>query len=504
MIDDMGCEAIWPGVITIEEPASPVADAGGDVLICLDEIQDIALQGAATGGTAPYSYSWTGPGITTLNMNDQTPTVSAAGTYTLVVTDANNCTDEAIAIVTTSTLETVVEGPSQRCAGEPAQFQVNPPLPGVTYNWTFTGNPTINSGAVNTASLTLIWPDVPGQYNVGLTVTSNTDGCTKTFSEFINITQEVKAIAGPDQIICQGGFVDLDATSSSSFATYNWTVISGDVTSIDAGVTSNNPRVSPLFDTEYELTAPSPVCCDSDVVLTGSNSLPPVDNPGAALTYLWFANGLPTAGGTFVSADPDPTVNVPANTTYTLIVNDGECADTTEVLVEVRACMSLGSTIFYDDNNNGTQDSNELGLGSKDKSVTVELIDANTGALVADTQTDTNGDYLFTDLLDGDYIVQFMAPASAPVSSTVTNTADDQTDGDDNGSQIDNDGDGLTDGLIQSPVITLSKGDEPVGEQFQGGDQDDADDANGDMTVDFGLVRLVSLGSTVWYDDKNH
>jgi len=148
MIDDMGCTAVWPGVVTVEEPASPVADAGGDVLICLDEIQDIALQGSATSGTAPYSYSWTGPGISVANMNDQTPTVSVAGTYTLVVTDANACTASDVVIVTTSTLETVVEGPTQRCAGETAQFQANPPLPGVTYNWTFTGNPTID--AVNT------------------------------------------------------------------------------------------------------------------------------------------------------------------------------------------------------------------------------------------------------------------------------------------------------------------------------------------------------------------
>jgi len=199
----------------------------------------------------------------------------------------------------------------------------------------------------------------------------------------------------------------------------------------------------------------------------------------------------------------DPTVNVPAQTEYFLIVSDGICADTISQVVDVRACMSLGSTIFYDDNNNGLQDPTEEGLGFKDKFVDVDLIDANTGALVATTTTDANGDYLFTDLLEGQYIVEFTPPASAQVSSTGAGS-DNQVDGDDNGNQTDSNGDGLTDGRISSGVITLTKGQEPSNESFQGGMQDDADDENGDMTVDFGLVRLVSIGSTVFSDDNNN
>ena len=115
--------------------------------------------------------------------------------------------------------------------------------------------------------------------------------------------------------------------------------------------------------------------------------------------------------------------------------------------------VSLGSTVFFDDNNNGIQDANEDGLDSKGKSVTLELLDATTGDVVATTVTEANGSYLFDGLLPGDYIVQFEAPESAPVSSTTTSSSDDDVDGDDNGIQQDTDGDGLTDGLIQSPVI---------------------------------------------------
>ena len=97
-----------------------------------------------------------------------------------------------------------------------------------------------------------------------------------------------------------------------------------------------------------------------------------------------------------------------------------------------------------------------------------------------------------------------MPPASAPVSSGPTNTSDDQTDDDDNGSQQDTNGDGLTDGLITSPVINLAPNAEPTGEPGKNGGKDTDVDDFGDMTIDFGLVRLVSIGSTVFYDDNNN
>ena len=130
-----------------------------------------------------------------------------------------------------------------------------------------------------------------------------------------------------------------------------------------------------------------------------------------------------------------------------------------ETIVLVPELLSIGSTIFSDNNNNGVQDPGEDSLGSGSttgKVVTVELYDANTGALVAVTTTDANGSYFFGNLPAGDYVVEFTPPASLPVSSTPTNTADDQVDGDDNGIQQDTNGDGLTDGVISSPVITLS------------------------------------------------
>ncbi len=167
--------------------------------------------------------------------------------------------------------------------------------------------------------------------------------------------------------------------------------------------------------------------------------------------------------------------------------------------------MSLGSTVFYDPNDNGIQDtSNPLEDGIE--GVTVNLyLDADgdgmlTGAEltpVETTVTDAEGDYLFTMLPEGDYIVGVDPTGGAPVSSTGQMTGD-GIDGNDNGDQP-----GGSGTEILSNPVNLDGNMETHTEDFQGGDQDDADENNGDMTVDFGLVPNMSIGSTVFYDQND-
>lgn len=179
--------------------------------------------------------------------------------------------------------------------------------------------------------------------------------------------------------------------------------------------------------------------------------------------------------------------------------------------------LSLGSTVFIDADDNGMQDPTEDGISG----VTVELlldadgngmIDADEMTPVATTTTDANGDYYFGELIPGNYVVQIPeanfgdtgALDEYSTSSTPTSTTDDNNDGDDNGIQA---GGPLT--TTMSPVINLMPGEEPVAaaETFQGGGQDvdngQADDS-GNMTVDFGFIPNVTIGSTVFADYNNN
>ncbi|MEE9553434.1 MAG: SdrD B-like domain-containing protein [candidate division Zixibacteria bacterium] len=73
-----------------------------------------------------------------------------------------------------------------------------------------------------------------------------------------------------------------------------------------------------------------------------------------------------------------------------------------ELIVELAA---IGDTVWFDDNQNGLQDGGELGFPN----VTVNLYDCQDN-FVATTVTDSDGFYIFDNLIPGDYYVEFIKP----------------------------------------------------------------------------------------------
>ncbi|MFV0386166.1 SdrD B-like domain-containing protein, partial [Paracoccus sp. (in: a-proteobacteria)] len=134
---------------------------------------------------------------------------------------------------------------------------------------------------------------------------------------------------------------------------------------------------------------------------------------------------------------------------------------------------SLGDTVWYDANKNGTLDAGE----GRAQGVTVQLINPTTGAVIATQVTDANGNYLFSNLNAGNYQVKFVAPNGYEFTTQSTVAPD----------AVNNDSDAGTGGL--TGTINLS-----IGEA--------------ERDVDAGLVQkdtgTASLGDTVWYDaNKN-
>lgn len=90
--DNNNCQAITSA--TVSEPSSLLASGSST-----NEINgnDGSIDISVSGGTAPYTYSWTGPNsFTSIN---EDPTGLAAGTYDVTVTDVNGCTTSAQVIV---------------------------------------------------------------------------------------------------------------------------------------------------------------------------------------------------------------------------------------------------------------------------------------------------------------------------------------------------------------------------------------------------------------------
>ncbi|MFN7564503.1 MAG: SdrD B-like domain-containing protein [Prosthecobacter sp.] len=156
---------------------------------------------------------------------------------------------------------------------------------------------------------------------------------------------------------------------------------------------------------------------------------------------------------------------------------------------------SIGNLVYKDANGNGRFDSGE-GMGG----VRVELYNSS-GVFVTSTTTSTGsstrGRYIFSNVLPGGYFVRIPASefgvGKALVNTVSISPALPTDDGlDDNLANNDNGIDNAQPSLngISSALITVSDSAEPVNGGTETGafnTLDDADDNNGDMTVDFGF-----------------
>jgi hypothetical protein len=102
--DDNGCTDTDCTVVTVNP--STTADAGADQEVCEGGSVEIGGSPTASGGTSPYTYSWS----PTTGLDDHTianPTASPASTttYCVTVTDDNGCTDTDCTVVTVITCE---------------------------------------------------------------------------------------------------------------------------------------------------------------------------------------------------------------------------------------------------------------------------------------------------------------------------------------------------------------------------------------------------------------
>ncbi|MCA9926752.1 MAG: hypothetical protein KC421_30500, partial [Anaerolineales bacterium] len=162
--------------------------------------------------------------------------------------------------------------------------------------------------------------------------------------------------------------------------------------------------------------------------------------------------------------------------------------------------VSIGSFVWEDRNDNGVQDAAEPGIAGATVALLVDnggfvtAVDVN-GNTVSNQTTGADGLYQFTNLPPGDYRVRVTPPADYLPATTQTTTDDDGSESDSNIA------DEPVSGTYESGTFTLTIDGEPTESGSYAGDaQDDAGDANGNMTVDFGFFQPLSLGSFVWID----
>lgn len=348
-----GCSQVDSVIITENIQAPMVAINPPFLITCATP--EVTLTANAIGFSPNFNFSWTTATGNILS-GDQTatPLVSAAGVYTVLVTDPlNGCTQTSQITVNQDAQFPVANAGAPQlltCAVlQTSLLGTADTGPGISYLWTSDDGGTIISG--NTTLNPTV--NAPGTYD--LTVVNANTGCSTIVSTVVteNTTPPVSNAGTPLTLTCGLSSVTLDGSmSSQGNHTYLWSTLNGNILSgsttlapvvnaagtYDLVVTDQSNGCTHISSVQVLQDANAPVanagptstitCAVPSVVLQGSAS------QGAGINYSWSASG----GGNILSGGNTltPTVNAPGM--YLLSVNN-----------TLNGCQSLSSVTINAD-----------------------------------------------------------------------------------------------------------------------------------------------------------
>ena len=315
-----GCTATATANVT-GNISPPSLTTSGATLTCAVTSAQITVNSNPAGS----GFLWSGPNG--FNSNIQTPTVTAAGTYTVTVTSSvNGCTSTA---TTTVVLNNTPPGATAATNGI-----ISCPTPSVTLN-----------GGPGTAGNTFAWagpgfisalqnPSASTAGTYTLTVTG-TNGCTSTATTVVTgntIPPDAGAQGGT--VTCGTPTITINGTSTANSPSFAWTGPSGFISTVQnpSNVTvpgiytltvtaTNNCTMTATATVNGDFAVPNAAasggiitCSQSSVTINGSST-----TPGAML--LW--NGP----GGFTSTQPSVSVNTIGDYTLTVTAPNG-CTST--------------------------------------------------------------------------------------------------------------------------------------------------------------------------------
>ncbi len=303
--DANGCTTVE--TVTITEPTVLTSTSTSTDVTCNGDNDGTASM-SASGGTAPYTYSWDN-GATTASITGLAP-----GTYVGTATDANGCTTvETVTIteptVLTSTLVSSVDATGAGAADGSATVSASGGSPAYTYLW---------SDGQTTATATGL---LAGTYTVTIT---DANGCTTTETVVINEPMPLTSTVTSTDVLCNGGN---DGTAmimvSGGVSPYTYLWSNGATTASITGLVAGTYTVTATDANGYTTSGTAAVVNEPTVLTSTSTSTDVTcngDNDGAAsmsasggtapYTYSWD-NGATTASitglapGTYVGTATD-------------------------------------------------------------------------------------------------------------------------------------------------------------------------------------------------------
>lgn len=408
------------GVGSVNIPTAPTLTASAIVVTNATCLVGGSATASGAGGTPPYTYNWDNSQTTA------TATNLGAGPHTVTVRDSKGCIATAIVIIAQTqgpTVTAVVNTNATCTTGGSATATATGGAGGYIFLW---------DNMQTTATATNL--------SVGAHSVTATDAAGCSAVAMITITQP----SAPTVIVspgspanCTSGGGSATAGASGGTAPYMFTWSTG-----ATGTIINNLNAG-----TYSVTVTDAAGCTAKGQVSVAASIPPnvvivassnakCDQPGSATasasggtgtyTYKWDNNEMTATAVNLTAGAHTVTVTDAAGCTATASVNIGSTDNG----------ITIGDFVWYDDTQDGFQNSIELDGGVPN--ITVMLIKPGIDGVfgtaddvtVGTTTTNANGLYEFTCVTPGTYILMFSGIPAGYVYSPKDNAANDCKDSD--------------------------------------------------------------------------
>ncbi len=448
------------GVYTVTATISGCTSPAGSVTITIDSTPAVPTVGSNTplctgntlnltsnSATAGVSYSWTGPGTFTSNV--QNPTINNvaaadAGNYIVTVTLGNCSSNNTTTVAVNPT--PVIGGSNStnptNCASLTGTITLTGLIAG-TYNVSYVRNgaaPTVVNNLTANASGEITITGLSAGSYTNIFITRN--GCnsaplavTITLSD---PTPPVTPTITTNAPICSGNTLTLEANTTSGAATYTWNGPNGftsnifnptiaNVTTAASGLytvtASINGCTSPVASQNITINqtpaiptvgSNSPVCSGNTLNLTASSAT-------AGVSYSW------TGPNTFSSAVQNPTrtnVTTADGGSYIVTATLGSCTSTNATPVTINPTPVIGGSSSTNPTNCASSTGTITLTGLVAGTYTVSYVRNGAAPTVLNNVTaNASGEITITGLSAGAYtniFVTLNGCVSAPIAATIT------------------------------------------------------------------------------------
>ena len=376
--DVNGCESA-PASITLNIESAPAAIAASSgELTCSTNQVTVSGAGSATGSNITYAWSTTN-GTIVSGQNAIDAVVSAAGTYTLVVTNTQSgCQASVNTTVISNTVQPAlsVTNGQLTCSVNSVEICATTDA-GLTPTW------TINGQQINASCTTVT---TAGTYTASVV---GANGCQNSAQSTVSASTDLPevSIAAPGQLTCTTTEVTLAGTVNGDPSQFNisWTTSNGNIVS---GQNTLNPVISEPG--TYVMSAVNTATNCSAITQTTVSEF--INNPNGAFTYTQngaIFNGQASSSG--------------SNNTYAWDFGNGNTSSEAQVSYTYNAPGTYNICLTV---------TNECGSNTSCSSFTYSATLALTSSVTAATCHDSNNGSIAINITGGNpnYTIAWTGP----------------------------------------------------------------------------------------------